>query len=131
MSISISEPPARLNCSAKPVADELLDKITADAVANDYLIPELYEPNSGEYAGVVPMVGYGAGAWQLSQLFKHNVLPPTFGVGFEACADRMVPGGTEMGGAEMGGTVGGEIGGAGGEVPRHLLQQRAPRRQSR
>jgi hypothetical protein len=77
-------------------ADELLDKITEDAIANDYLIPELYEPNSGEYAGVVPMVGYGAGAWQLSQLYKYDVRPPTFGVGFEACVERPVVGGEEV-----------------------------------
>ena len=95
-------------------ADELLDKVTQGAIANDNLIPELYEPNSGEYAGVVPMVGYGAGAWQMSQLFKYNVRPPSFGVGYDHCAS-VGPAGVEMtggeqmsGGAEMsGGTTSG------------------------
>ena len=57
---------------------------------------------------VSSMVGYGA-ARLAAQPALSNVLPPTFGVGFEACADRVVPGGTEMGGVEMGGA---EIGGA-------------------
>ena len=81
-------------------ADELLDRITEDAVVNDNLVPELYEPNSGEYAGVVPMVGYGAGAWQMSQLFKHGQRPPSFGVGYESCLERPPMAGVEMMGGE-------------------------------
>ena len=100
-------------------ADELLEKITQGAIANDYLIPELYEPNSGEYAGVVPMVGYGAGAWQMSQLFKYGTLPPTYGVNYDSCGDVEPVGGTEvMGGDEV--TGGGETGGSmtgGTEMP--------------
>ncbi len=52
-------------------AEEVLSLVTNKALANDLLIPELYHPDTGVYAGVIPMVGYGAGMWQLSQIYKY------------------------------------------------------------
>ena len=86
------------------LADTLLNKVTDLATVNDNLIAELYEPNTGDYAGVVPMVGYGAGAWQMTQLHKYGSPPPSFGIGFESCFNDPTSGGAETsptGGAEM------------------------------
>jgi len=58
------------------VADDRLNWVTDAATANDHLIPELYDRNDGSYQGVVPMVGYGAGAWMMTQLEKHGTVPP-------------------------------------------------------
>jgi hypothetical protein len=66
-------------------ADQLLDTITELARVNDDLIPELLDPSQGAYAGVVPMVGYGAGAWQVAQLEKHGRPFPNVDVGFAHC----------------------------------------------
>jgi hypothetical protein len=67
-------------------ADQLLGKVTSSAAVNDFLIPELYDPNSGSYTGVVPMVGYGAGAWMVSQLFKSGVGMPATDATFAHCS---------------------------------------------
>ncbi|GIW70762.1 MAG: glucoamylase [Planctomycetota bacterium] len=48
-------------------AAQLLEWVTAQAVRNAGLIPELYDEHSSAYAGEVPMVGFGAGAWVLAQ----------------------------------------------------------------
>ena len=66
-------------------ADQLLDTTTAAAMANDQLVPELLDPVSGAYAGAVPMVGYGAGAWQMAQLEKHGRPFPDVDAGFAHC----------------------------------------------
>ncbi|MEC9072166.1 MAG: hypothetical protein VX938_07295, partial [Myxococcota bacterium] len=66
-------------------ADALLDKVTEHALANDHLVPELYDRETGAYAGVVPMVGYGAGAWMMAQLEKYGSPPPTYDAGFAHC----------------------------------------------
>ncbi|HEY5943863.1 MAG TPA: glycoside hydrolase family 15 protein [Kofleriaceae bacterium] len=65
-----------------PKADQLLDWVTAQAKANYDLLPELYNTRSssgqiGAYSGSIPMVGYGAGAYQLTmfdrvQLYEHS-----------------------------------------------------------
>jgi MYXO-CTERM domain-containing protein len=62
-------------------ADQLLDWVTAQASANYNLLPELYNTISasgpiGAYAGSIPMVGYGAGAYLMTmldraQLYEH------------------------------------------------------------
>ncbi|MBU1900709.1 hypothetical protein KKB55_23425, partial [Myxococcota bacterium] len=78
-------------------ADELLNKVTETAMANDFLVPELFEPDRGHYTGVVPMVGYGAGAWMMAQLEKHGFGPPTVGNVMEIC-DGAAGGGGEGGG---------------------------------
>ena len=59
-------------------AEELLSVVTQSALNNDHLIPELYDPIDGRYEGVVPMVGYGAGAWQVAQLEKYGYGFPQF-----------------------------------------------------
>lgn len=65
-----------------PKADQLLGWVTAQASANYDLLPELYNTRSssgqiGAYSGSIPMVGYGAGAYQLTmldrvQLYEHS-----------------------------------------------------------
>lgn len=46
-------------------AEELEDWITGQAMANDRQVPELFIPETGEFAGPVPMVGFGAGLYVL------------------------------------------------------------------
>lgn len=65
-----------------PKADQLLNWVTAQASANYDLLPELYNTRSssgqiGAYSGSIPMVGYGAGAYQMTmldrvQLYEHS-----------------------------------------------------------
>jgi hypothetical protein len=65
-----------------PKADQLLGWVTGQASANFNLLPELYNTSSsagqiGAYAGSIPMVGYGAGAYELTmldrvQLYEHT-----------------------------------------------------------
>ncbi|HEX2679073.1 MAG TPA: hypothetical protein VHM19_20625, partial [Polyangiales bacterium] len=57
-------------------ADTRLDWVTNSAALNDNLIPELFDRNDGGYAGAVPIVGYGAGAWLMTALEKHGAVPP-------------------------------------------------------
>ncbi|MBM4364701.1 MAG: hypothetical protein FJ102_00690 [Deltaproteobacteria bacterium] len=47
-------------------AEELEDWITGQAMLNGRQIPELFIPETGEYAGPVPMVGFGAGLYVLA-----------------------------------------------------------------
>lgn len=68
-------------------AETLLRKVTNHAMVNDLLVPELFDPNNGQYNGVVPMVGYGAGAWMMSQLEKYGAGAPKYDVGFAHCTD--------------------------------------------
>jgi GH15 family glucan-1,4-alpha-glucosidase len=75
------------NSSYTGRAEELLNKVSTHAVPNDYLVPELYDKDNGRYTGVVPMVGYGAGAWMMSQLRKYGSLDPAFNAGFAHCTD--------------------------------------------
>jgi uncharacterized protein (TIGR03382 family) len=56
-----------------PKAESLLTWVTGQASVNYDLLPELYNTQSssgpiGAYAGSIPMVGYGAGAYLLTQL---------------------------------------------------------------
>jgi MYXO-CTERM domain-containing protein len=65
-----------------PKADQLLNWVTGQASANFDLLPELYNTRTssgqiGAYSGSIPMVGYGAGAYQLTmfdrvQLYEHS-----------------------------------------------------------
>ena len=65
-----------------PKADQLLNWVVAQASANYDLLPELYNTRTssgtiGAYSGSIPMVGYGAGAYQLTmwdrvQLYEHT-----------------------------------------------------------
>ena len=59
-------------------ADQLLDWVTGQASVNFDLLPELYNTRSqsgqiGAYSGSIPMVGYGAGAYQLTLLGRAGV----------------------------------------------------------
>jgi GH15 family glucan-1,4-alpha-glucosidase len=64
-----------------PKADQLLNWVTAQASVNYDLLPELYNTRTssgtiGAYSGSIPMVGYGAGAYELTmydrvQLYEH------------------------------------------------------------
>lgn len=54
-------------------ADQLLGWVTDQAAGHFHLVPELYNTRSqdgplGAYSGAVPMVGYGAGTYQLTLL---------------------------------------------------------------
>jgi hypothetical protein len=66
-------------------AEKQLLKVTESAAKNDFQIPELFEPTTGAYAGVVPMVGYGAGAWIMTQIHKHQAPDPSPGSSLEHC----------------------------------------------
>jgi MYXO-CTERM domain-containing protein len=65
-----------------PKADQLLNWVTAQASVNYDLAPELYNTRTssgqiGAYSGSIPMVGYGAGAYQMTmldrvQLYEHS-----------------------------------------------------------
>jgi len=83
LDLRIGEAWRRLGETAR--ADELLNKITDTAAVNDFLIPELFDPDQGYYTGVVPMVGYGAGAWMMAQMEKYGFRPPLFGNQMEHC----------------------------------------------
>ncbi len=50
----------------KEEAAALWGWVRDQALVNHGLIPELYDPSSGDYAGAVPMVGFGAGAYVLT-----------------------------------------------------------------
>lgn len=47
-------------------ADALIDWVTAHAVANHQLIPELLTARDARFAGAIPMAGYGAAAYILA-----------------------------------------------------------------
>jgi hypothetical protein len=71
-------------------ADELLQFVTDSAVQNDHLVPELFNPNDGRYEGAIPMVGYGAGAWQVAQLEKYGYPFPDVNQNWNHCVDEPV-----------------------------------------
>lgn len=63
-------------------ADQLLGWVTAQASVNHDLLPELYNTRSasgqiGAYAGSIPMVGYGAGAYQMTMLDRAGAYEPS------------------------------------------------------
>ena len=65
-----------------PQADQLLGWVTAQASVNNNLLPELYNAQSsagpiGAYSGSIPMVGYGAGAYQLTLLDRAGLTEHT------------------------------------------------------
>jgi hypothetical protein len=66
-------------------ADVLLDKVTTNAAVNDFQVPELFDANNGRYTGVVPMVGYGAGAWIMTQMAKYGFRDPAPFSGLDHC----------------------------------------------
>ncbi|MFT5584794.1 MAG: GH15 family glucan-1,4-alpha-glucosidase [Cognaticolwellia sp.] len=60
-------------------AAALEDWITAQAQANNLIVPELFEPNNGDFAGPAPMMGFGSGLYAL-QMHTRDQLG-------EECAD--------------------------------------------
>ncbi|MCW5803402.1 MAG: hypothetical protein KIT31_13545 [Deltaproteobacteria bacterium] len=62
-------------------ADQLLSWVTGQASVNHSLLPELYNTRTssgqiGAYSGSIPMVGYGAGAYQMTLLGRAGDLEP-------------------------------------------------------
>ncbi len=62
-------------------ADELLAWVTGQGGANYNLLPELYNTRTssgqiGAYSGSIPMVGYGAGAYQMTLLDRAGAFEP-------------------------------------------------------
>jgi len=63
-------------------ADQLLGWVTGQGSVNYNLLPELYNTRSssgqiGAYSGSIPMVGYGAGAYQMTLLDRAGSVEPT------------------------------------------------------
>jgi GH15 family glucan-1,4-alpha-glucosidase len=74
---------------------KLLDWITGQAKANHDLIPELLDEKTAAFAGEIPMIGFGAGAYALT-LFDRAAAPQT-------TPDGGVPdGATDLGPGEAG-----------------------------
>lgn len=78
-------------------ADQLLTWVTAQASVNYDLLPELYNTRTssgaiGAYSGSIPMVGYGAGAYQLTLLDRAGLFEPSDCGQFDA-GDDAGPGG--------------------------------------
>jgi GH15 family glucan-1,4-alpha-glucosidase len=59
---------AQRRAGATAAADRLVGWIGAQALANYGMVAELHHPTTGDYEGEVPMVGYGAGAYQVALL---------------------------------------------------------------
>jgi len=57
-------------------ANRRLDWITAQGLANLGLIAELHDRDAADYAGAVPMVGFGAGAYVLERWLKAEPTTP-------------------------------------------------------
>ena len=57
-------------------ADRTLDRLTLYADRNHGLHAELLHPQAATYRGAVPMVGFGAGAWQLAILAREGGSDP-------------------------------------------------------
>src|SRR5262249_11555945 len=105
-------------------ADGYVAQLVQKASANYYLMPELFNDDKtrkiGDYAGQIPMVGYGAGAYVLTMLDRSGKIEPN------DCADGKAhslpalqcnsintnPGGGPGGGGP-GGAGGGGAGGSG------------------
>ncbi len=88
-----------------PDGADLTSWITAQAKENFGLISELHDASTADYAGEMPMVGFGAGAYALALWSRGNDLAP-------ACGDFADESGAGSGGS--GGTSG--TGGMGGDV---------------
>ncbi|MEJ7597527.1 MAG: glycoside hydrolase family 15 protein [Kofleriaceae bacterium] len=84
-------------------ADQLLEWVTGQGSVNYNLLPELYNTRSasgqiGAYAGSIPMVGYGAGAYQMTLLDRAGSLEPS-DCGELDLGEEPVPGGGDDDGA--------------------------------
>ena len=80
------------------VADDLLDWVTAQSLANHGLVSELYDERTADYQGEAPMVGFGAGAFILAARAALDTDPAepacgTYAPGPEVGGDDAGPGG--------------------------------------
>ncbi len=83
-------------------ADQLVNWVTAQASVNYDLLPELYNTRTssgaiGAYSGSIPMVGYGAGAYQLTLLDRAGLIEPSDCGQFDPGQDGQPGGGDDEG----------------------------------
>jgi MYXO-CTERM domain-containing protein len=83
-------------------ADQLLTWVTSQATVNYDLLPELYNTRTssgtiGAYSGSIPMVGYGAGAYQLTLLDRAGMFENSDCGQFEPGQDGTPGGGDDDG----------------------------------
>jgi GH15 family glucan-1,4-alpha-glucosidase len=93
-------------------ADSLVAWVTAQAMANQQLIPELYNQTSGSipidaYSGAIPMVGFGAAAYLLALLDRSGASPldTACDTPFVGNPDGGLPPGNDSGTAPEGGDM--------------------------
>ncbi len=85
-------------------ADQLLAWVTGQGSANYNLLPELYNTRTssgqiGAYSGSIPMVGYGAGAYQMTVLDRAGLFVSNDCGEFDQGEDPGGPGGDDDGGS--------------------------------
>jgi GH15 family glucan-1,4-alpha-glucosidase len=102
-------------------ADQLLTWVTAQASVNNNLLPELYNTRSstgqiGAYSGSIPMVGYGAGAYQLTLLDRAGAFENTDCGQFDGSGDGGTGGDDDGGNGRSGVACACSGGGRGGEA---------------
>lgn len=94
-------------------ADGIIAHVVQKAAANFYLVPELYndtaaDGQTGVYAGSIPMVGYGGGAFAITMLDRSGITEPNdCGDGKGATLPKLDCGGVS--------TMPGGVGGPGGD----------------
>ncbi len=105
--------------------DTYVQQVVAQAAANYYLLPELYNaiPANGaigEYTGSIPMVGYGAGAYIMTMMDRSGLIEPNdCGDGMGVSLPIVTCGGSTSGSTTSGGgssTVAGTGPGPGGST---------------
>ena len=75
------------------LADDLLDWVTAQSLANYGAIGETFDPVTGDYTNNAPMVGFGPGAWILAVHAREgDAVEPACGAWLE---DEEAPGGDD------------------------------------
>lgn len=87
-------------------AAQLLDWVTAQASVNYDLLPELYNTRSssgqiGAYSGSIPMVGYGAGAYQMTLLDRAGAYEASDCGQLDIGEDAGPGGGDDTGGSDL------------------------------
>ncbi|HEU0037434.1 MAG TPA: glycoside hydrolase family 15 protein [Kofleriaceae bacterium] len=86
-------------------ANQLLDWVTAQGSVNYNLLPELYNTRTssgaiGAYSGSIPMVGYGAGAYQMTLLDRAGAFENSDCGEFDAGGDGGPGGGDDDGSSD-------------------------------
>lgn len=96
----------------QPSAQALVDWVAAQAGENYGLLPELYDRDTADYAGAVPMAGFGGAAFRLA-----IDLVPEDDSCFDPIVDPLPDGGLEDAGVDAGGRKDEPAGCACGVVP--------------